>query len=205
MRTLAPLFGISLLISAAWFLRNAVTYGPTDPFGWARHDLVVAGQPTTGQWIAEFSLYRTVQDFITISFRSFWGQFGWMGVLMDERVYFLLLGLSLAASAGALLWLFRLVRERWAFPAEIRWTWLLLCLLVALAFSAHVYYNFKFFQPQGRYLFPGLVPIAALWAAGLSELVNARYARLIFGALYVLMLTIDFAALTLFIVPQLGY
>src|SRR5581483_5409092 len=78
-RTSVELFAIALLISIAWFVRNALTYGVSDLFGWARHDAVVAGQPTTAAWIAQYGLRNVVFDFFAISFKSFWAQFGWMG------------------------------------------------------------------------------------------------------------------------------
>lgn len=202
-KTLAPLFGISIVIAGLWFTRNAMTYGANDILGWARHDLVVAGQPTTAQFIAQYGLKNVLFDFFAISFKSFWAQFGWMGVLVNDRIYVLLFLLSAGATLGALLWVVRLVREREKFSIETRWTWVLLGILLTAACAAHVYYNLKFVQPQGRYLFPGLVAIAGFWAAGLHEILNARYARLLFGLLYLVMLGLDYIALAWYIVPQL--
>jgi hypothetical protein len=192
------------LLSALWFARNALVYGATDLFGWARHDSVVAGQTTTAQWIADNGLRTTLFDLIAISFKSFWAQFGWMGVLVNDRLYVLFFVLSAAASLGALLWVIRLLREPRASSTETRWSWLLLGVLLFFVFLADAYYNVKFFQPQGRYLFPALIPIAALWAAGLYEILNARYARVLFALLYVMMLGIAYISLTMFIVPQLA-
>lgn len=203
-RTLAPLFGIALVIALPWFARNALTYGATDLLGWARHDAVVAGQPTTAAWITQYGLRNTVFDFFAISFKSFWAQFGWMGVLVDDRIYTFLFLLTATASLGALLWGARLVRERRTFSGESKWTWLLLGLMLLLVAAAHVYYNLKFVQPQGRYLFPALIPIAAFWAAGLEELLNARYSRWLFALLYVIMLGVDYVSLVWYIVPQLS-
>lgn len=202
-KTLAPLFGIALAIAGLWFARNAMVYGANDVLGWTRHDLVVAGQPTTAQYIVEYGLRNIVFDFFAISFKSFWAQFGWMGVLVNDRIYTFLFVLSAAATFGAFLWIVRLVRERKMFSIETRWTWVLLGALLTLAVAAHVYYNLKYVQPQGRYLFPGLVAIAAFWAAGLYEIFNPRYARVLFAILYVVMLALDYIALAWFIVPQL--
>lgn len=203
-QTLAPLFGISLAVAGLWFVRNASVYGANDLLGWARHDLVVAGQPTTAQFIAQYGLGNVVFDFFAISFKSFWAQFGWMGVLVNDRFYTLLFGLSATATFGALLWVIRLTRERKNFSLETRWTWILLGAALALVVAAHVYYNLKYVQPQGRYLFPGLAPLAAFWAAGLYEIFNARYARALFAMIYLGMLALDYAALIWFIVPQLS-
>ncbi len=203
-RTSVELFAIALVISSAWFTRNALTYGVTDLFGWARHDAVVAGQPTTAAQIAEHGLRNVVFDFFAISFKSFWAQFGWMGVLVNDRIYVILFVLSAAASLGALFWIIRLWRERRAFSTETRWTWVVFGILLFLALAAHVYYNLKYVQPQGRYLFPALIPIAAFWSAGLYELLNVRYSRVIFALLYLVMLALDYVCLAWFIVPQLA-
>lgn len=203
-KTLVPLFGLALALALLWFARNASVYGVSDLFGWARHDLVVAGQPTTAEWIAENGLRATLADFFTTAFRSFWAQFGWMGVLVNDRIYTFLFVLSAAASLGAVFMLWRMWRERKEVASETRWTWLLLALLLALVGAAMAYYNLKFFQPQGRYLFYALIPLAALWGGGLYELFNARYARVVFALLYLVMLALDYIALTWFIVPQLA-
>jgi hypothetical protein len=203
-RTLAPLLAISLVVAGLWFVRNAMVYGANDLFGWNRHDIVVAGQPTTAQFIAANGLSSTVVDWLTISFRSFWAQFGWMGVLVDSRIYTFFLALSVIATAGAILMLTRMWRTRAGLRAETLWTWLVFGLLLALVFAADVYYSFKFFQPQGRYLFYALIPIAAFWSGGLYELAGARFARYVFATLYVVMLGLDYFALTRFIVPQLA-
>lgn len=202
-KTIAPLLGIALLLSVLWFARNALTYGVNDILAWQRHDAVVTGQPTTAQFIAQFGLRNVLIDFFAISFKSFWAQFGWMGVLVNDRLYTLLFALTAFATLGAWVWVVRLVRERKNFTRMARWTWVLLSILLLLTFAAHVYYNLKYVQPQGRYLFPALIPLAAFWAAGMNELLNARYARLIFALLYLAMLFLDYIALSWFIVPQL--
>ena len=127
-----------------------------------------------------------------------------MGVLIDERIYLLLFGLTLVATLGACFMLVRLWRERKMMSSETRWTWLLFLILLVLVVAADLYYNLKFFQPQGRYLFYALIPLAALWGGGLYELLNPRYARFIFALLYSVMLVIDYISLAWFIVPQLA-
>lgn len=203
-KTLLPLLAISLALSILWFGRNAQVYGVTDLFGWARHDAVVAGQPTTAGWIADNGLKNTVIDLFAISFKSFWAQFGWMGVLVSDRIYVFLFVLTAAATLGALGFIVRLWRAPSSFNSETRWTWLLLGIQLLLAVAADAYYNLKFFQPQGRYLFPALIPIAAFWGGGLYELFNERYARFLFALLYLIMLVLDYICLSWFIVPQLA-
>jgi 4-amino-4-deoxy-L-arabinose transferase-like glycosyltransferase len=217
------IYGLGLLLSGWWFVRNAITYGVWDLFAWHRHDSIVVGQPTTAQWIADYGLAKTVQDFFTVSFRSFWAQFGWMGVLIDSRLYLLLGVLSMAVAVGLVLWVWRVARSPEKLTRFQRWALLLLLLVFLVVAAAHVSYNLKFVQHQGRYLFPALAPIAIAFALGLSEwvlLVARLLARLplprrvhaslpaILESVVLLVLCLGFALLDLgclylFIVPQL--
>lgn len=203
LKTVLFLIGLSAIISAWWFVRNAFLYGGLDIFGLGRHDTVVVGQPTTTEWIARYGLKNVLGDFFIITFKSFWAQFGWMGVLINDRIYVGLFVLTAAIIFGALLWVFRVSRGRSVqSPGNCR-SFALLSVWLLVAVADHVLYNLRYFQPQGRYLFPALIPIAALGAVGLYELLNERYARLVFGLLYIGMLGLDYVSLVWFIIPQL--
>ncbi len=223
LKKLGVVFGLGLLLSGWWFVRNILTYGDLDLFGWHRHDSIVVGQPTTVDWIAQHGLAQTVQDFFLVSFRSFWAQFGWMGVLVDSRLYLLLAVVSALVLAGFVLWLVRVARHSVLLDQFQRWALLLLLLVFVLVAAAHVSYNLKFVQHQGRYLFPALVPIGLAFSLGLSEWVLlgakslarlpvARRARIAalpilqsatFFILYLGFALLDLGCLYLFIVPQL--
>lgn len=201
-KTILPLLAVSLVLSSWWFIRNALLYGG-DIFGLARHDAVVIGQPTTADWIVKYGLKNTVADFFIITFKSFWAQFGWMGVLVSDRIYVGLLVLTIAAVLGvSLLALrkFRLFEEKGWRPS---WVWALLGLWLMVAALDLVLYNLRYFQPQGRYLFPALIPISALGVIGLYELFDKRHAALLFALVYAAMLVLDYVSLFWFIVPQL--
>jgi hypothetical protein len=58
-------------------------------------------------------------------------------------------------------------------------------------------------QPQGRYLFPALLPFCALLAAGWLELAPARLPRAVWsGALVILLLIFDQIAFWGYLVPH---
>jgi 4-amino-4-deoxy-L-arabinose transferase-like glycosyltransferase len=172
LRRLGTVYGLGVLLSCWWFVRNALTYGGLDLFGWQRHASVTAGQTTTAQWIAKNGLFSTIRHFVVTSCRSFWAQFGWMGVFIDSRLYTLLALVSVAMALGFALWLWRIARNR-ATVTNFQWWALLVLLLVFLSVLAeHIYYNLQFVQPQGRYLFPALVPIGLAFALGISEWVH---------------------------------
>ena len=162
---LLPALGLAL----PWWLRNVALYGGLDILGLVRHDQVVAGQLRTAEFLAQFGPGRLALDFITTSFRSFWGQFGWMGVLLDVRLYQVMAILSALALIGLLLWAARAWRHREVFAA---WQWAaggLLALSGLFTLAAYLWYNTSFLQHQGRYLFSALVPISLAVALGWRE------------------------------------
>jgi hypothetical protein len=131
-----------------------------------RHNLEVADQPRTSQWLSSFGAAEVARRFVVTTFQSFWGQFGWMGVVMDRRVYLALLVFSAALALGAGWSAWRHYRDLIPFErdgAKI----LLAC--VACTVGLYLYYNLTFVQHQGRYLFPALIPIALAAVAGLWQ------------------------------------
>jgi hypothetical protein len=222
LRQLGIICGLALL-SVWWFVRNALTYGDLDLFGWHRHDSIVFGQPTTADWIAEHGLAQTTQDFLLVSFRSFWAQFGWMGVLIDSRLYLFLALVSIAVGVGFVLWLVRVARRGQILSGFQRWALVLLLVVLLTVVAGHVWYNLKFVQHQGRYLFSALVPISVAFSLGLLEWPTRLWEATVrvrrrcpsataplrvlkgaaFSLFYVAFLALDVVCLYLFIVPQL--
>jgi hypothetical protein len=200
---LVALFSIAVVLSSPMFIRNMAIYGITDPLVMGRHESVVIGQPTTAEMIAQLGASRVAQNFLAITLRSFWAQFGWMGVLVDERIYLALFALTAVALLGLALYAYRLVQQ-WAWLDDTtRWCLGVMALLVITAIVDYLGYNGKFFQAQGRYLFPALIPIALFFVLGLREILSKEHARFLFALLYLMMVGLDIAALFLYIVPQL--
>jgi 4-amino-4-deoxy-L-arabinose transferase-like glycosyltransferase len=99
-RTLA-VFGPALLLATPWYVRNVTLYGWPDLLGKRNHDAIVVGQLRTADYLGQVGWAAYLGDFATTSFHSFWGQFGWMAVPMDGRVY-LALGLFSAMAVVGL-------------------------------------------------------------------------------------------------------
>lgn len=157
------------LLALPWWLRNVALYGGLDFLGLGRHDAVVVGQLRTAEFVASHGLPALLRDMALTSFRSFWGQFGWMGVLLDQRLYQFVAVLSLLAFIGLAMWAAGAWRRRAGFA---RWQWAAVGLLVlwaGLTLASYAWYNTSFVQHQGRYLFRALLPIGLGVALGWRE------------------------------------
>jgi 4-amino-4-deoxy-L-arabinose transferase-like glycosyltransferase len=219
----ARLFLPALALGALWWGRNLAVYGGLDFLVLQRHDEVVVGQLRTADALAEWGAAGYLQRFFQTSFQSFWGQFGWMGVVMDRRVYWALLVYSLLILTGLLGVYLRGVRQESPLSRAQRDAGVLLVVAALLALAVYLYYNLSFVQFQGRYLYPAL-PVLALGAAvGLrawAGWVLAAAARLGAGweahrqcvaaeflplVPIALMAVLAFFALYRFIIPQLAW
>jgi len=177
LRWLVGVFGPALLIGALWWGRNIVVYGGLDWMGLGRHNAVVLGQPTTAGWIANFGLPALLGRFLQFTFQSFWGMFGWMGVIMDARVYQALAVLTAVTVLGFCLAVIRKSGDlgKRSSNLPIRF---LLALSALLTASGYLWYNLSFVQHQGRYLFPALVPLGLAAGVGWERLTRTRPARI---------------------------
>ena len=176
---LARVLVMGLALSAPWFVRNASVYGGLDILAWRRHDEVVLGQLRTGDLLAELGPGRFLADFARTTFRSFWGQFGWMGVLLDERVYLALAVLCGVLAIGFSHLFFRIWRGEIRLTEYHRRAGILLAASAALTAVTYLGYNFKFVQHQGRYLFPALGPLALAVSLSVLELSKPQVSRLV--------------------------
>jgi hypothetical protein len=158
------LFVPAFLIGLPWWIRNAALYGQLDLLGLKAHNSMVVGQLTTSSALSSLGPAGFLQAFIRTTFQSFWGQFGWMGVLMSERTYCVLLFFSIFLAVGFLGFLISMGRK---LTTRQRDSIVLLVISFLMAVSAYLYYNLSFVQHQGRYLYPGLTFISLGAASGL--------------------------------------
>ncbi len=202
------IFGTAGIIGLVWWLRNLYVYGGIDVLGTAAHNAIVVGQPRTSEWIRDLGYLQTLRTFMLTTFQSFWGQFGWMGVVMPQWVYRPLLVFSIITGLG----LIGLVAFKSDFRASRTAMGVIIILIGTFAMSLLVYlaYNVTFVQHQGRYLFSALIPIsigvAAAWGLLISSISgrwsSAAYLLPVFLVLSLALL--DIIALFRFIVPSLA-
>lgn len=162
------------LIALPMWVRNLALYGGWDLLGTHWHDIVVTGQPRTDEWIATYGSLSYFERAFGLTFRSFWGVFGWMGVFMDERIYRAALFFSGVLFLGLLWASVRLISgepdtDMDAFQTSVIAIFGLLLVVVALAY---VWYNLKFVQHQGRYFFWGMLAIGTVVALAWRELLH---------------------------------
>ena len=168
-RQALALFGPALVLAIPWYVRNVAVYGWPDLLGTLNHDAVVVGQLRTPDYVATVGWPAYSKNFFTTSFQSFWGQFGWMAVPMDRRIYLALGLLSALIVVG-----FVLALWRGKGLGDLK-VWGLVALWLILTSLMYVYYNISLVQFQGRYLFPALVPIGLLATLGLLTILSRRW------------------------------
>ena len=153
LRSLAVFALVAGIIGGVWWLRNISAYGFPDFLGLAAHDRVVADQPRTSGYIAEQGTDVYLAEMLSTTFNSFWGQFGWMALPLDNvlggwiyRGFGLLAVAGLSGTHG---WLSRRREIDGAF-----WV-VLLASLSDRAVCSFGYYNIEFQSVAGSLSLPG--------------------------------------------------
>lgn len=100
--------------------------------------------------------------YLALTFAGFWGNYGWLQAPLPILLYALLSVVVAWAGLG--------VARRWRQEAALRpilAAWLLACALIAA--QTFLPMLGREWQPQGRYLFPALLPITGLLLLGLDH------------------------------------
>jgi 4-amino-4-deoxy-L-arabinose transferase-like glycosyltransferase len=166
----------ALVLSAPWFVRNGLTYGWPDITGLSRHNAVVEGQPRSIEWLAAYGWGGLLARMARTTFQSFWGQFGWMAVVLPARIYQALALFSFLVASGFSWWL--LDRRRPPLSLYQRTSVILFLVSFLLTLLEFLGYNLTFVQHQGRYLYPALIPISTAVALGTDMLTGALPSRM---------------------------
>jgi hypothetical protein len=158
--------GLALVIGGLWWVRNVGVYGWPDIFSQIAHNAVVIEQLRTADRIASIGMGSYLREYLTTTYHSFWGQFGWMGVPMPDRIY-LLIGLFILADLFGMMIAFGLFRRQLALqPWQTSGERILASVMLA-TFANFIGYNLTFVQFQGRYLYTMLIPLGGLVVLGL--------------------------------------
>ena len=212
------------LIGLPWWVHGLQVYGGTDLLGLQRHNMVVAGQPTTAEWIVQNGWGGLLSRMVEFTFQSFWGQFGWMSIVLDQRFYWLFGAITIASTLLFLTWwvhslsAWRRLRNKTTTSRgeSIYSPWLVLTreqtsaleVLAILAVGTvlgFIWYNLQFVQHQGRYLYMGLIPIGMAFSLGWHFILSrqVRLQRWLWLALVVAFIALDAHLLFRVILPAM--
>jgi 4-amino-4-deoxy-L-arabinose transferase-like glycosyltransferase len=190
--------GPMLVIGLPWYIRDLAVYGWPDFLGLIRHDEIVVGQTRTGEYLTQVGWNAYLRRAVEFTFKSFWGVFGWLGVFMDSRAYFVAALLS-GVGLGGIILRSAYCAVRGHAPREpqedhatrstqhvirnTQYATRLLALSTLLTALTYIWYNTQFVQHQGRYLFTALIPLAVAFAVGWEAAAAARAGRVVAVAL----------------------
>ena len=142
--------------------------------------------------------------FFIVMYWSFWGLFGYMTIHLHHFWYLLTAFGQALAGCGIVSVVWRVKVKRIAFPqwqAKILYVFgISIFFAVLLPFLRFVVVRgYDPMLPQGRYLFPVLIPISLLTLVGLEQIVGARYHRLVGTIGLIGLLLLDMVSLSKYI------
>jgi hypothetical protein len=148
-------------------------------------------------------------DYLVATFTSFWGNFGWLTIKFPDAMYWLLLGLTAFAMLGFVRYYVRALRLHDP-ESPVMVVYLIapvvLFLAATLAFGLYdtdptnLWWG-KGALPQGRYLFPALIPIATLFMLGVREFIPARFRGWGAAAVIAILAAFNLGSLFLVVLP----
>ncbi len=154
------------------------------------------------------ALVKTPYPYYTrIIFESFWARFGWLNISLPMAWYAALAGVCGVAGLGILLLAWRVWRRRLSMePYQGRA--LFVCVIVSVLAYALImakevlYLSYQVgVVPQGRYLFPVIIPLAILSVSGLEQWSPAGRRRLAGAVGAVALVAFDWMCIIGYILP----
>ena len=200
-RDVAVVTGLVLVVAGWWLLRNQHLYG--DPLAQQAFLSGFEGRsPSPQDMLHRFGLTHFSYLIWVVGWTaaSFTGVFGPRFEVFLPRQVYLVTGLvSLVGGVAFARYLTKAGLSAWQ-----RQAWWLCALVGALMVAAFVRFNISFFQAQARYIFPGLLPAAALaFSLGVEDLAPARLKRALPLAVPIGLALLSSVGLLLWILPQL--
>jgi len=176
-RHAAIAFGVAFLIGGWWLVRNARLYG--DPLA-TRKFMEFFHRPERRDnpewWFSHGVSFPNYLVIVAVwTFASWLGVFGHMETFMDAWIYWAFALVTLAAISGTV----RHLKREWKHLADYqRQSLLVFGVCWAMVLITFWGFNLKFFQAQGRYLFPALLPAALMYVVGIKKLLPSQKGEL---------------------------
>jgi hypothetical protein len=152
--------------------------------------------PSSWTWVDQRGI--TLGNALLRSYDSFWANFGWMAVPVSERWYGAIALLSLSALAGWVIGEPNKDLQPWAvglmgIPALVACT--------AFVWVALLAQEAGYYQSQGRYLFPAVIPYSFLLVGGLERVVPSRLRSHVAASLLLFLVCFDALCLAGYSLP----
>lgn len=215
------LLAVTTALALPWYARNFQLYGEFTPVkGFLRE---FEGTSKASDWIGKRPVKAdlwtgdlrqsdstmTRAGYLSLvanwTFRTFWASYtpprlAGMGIpqFLPASFYLLYALATLAAFAGLIPLHFR---QRAEFTKRQRFLIYLFFLTVALVILSFIGFIWTFFQAQGRYLYPAMLPLSLLFALGIRSLLPVRYRDLVLLSLLALFFILAAAFLTTAVIP----
>ncbi|MBP7058739.1 hypothetical protein KBB06_05395, partial [Candidatus Gracilibacteria bacterium] len=194
-RTLIRIFGLAILISAWWYIRNWYLYGtifPDLPAVTAHHPELLTKYSGLDALFPEVmgsgakagtSLWGFIfdQNFLWQYFKSFWGEFGMFMVNLGNLQNDLLFALVIVAGLGHLKkYLLKPKTAQTEAQVALKpWVFLLipfLCVFVTMSWKLFQIYSVRGFlgANHGRYMYSVLLPVACFIVSGFYGLFQSK-------------------------------
>lgn len=191
--------GIALALMFPWFVRNMQMYD--DPLLLKAFERTFAGTARAEQFLkGGASMTEYLQLVAGWTYRSFWFAYGTSQTaakglpnFLPDRVYLLLGVWHLLTLLGFTLALWR---EREAFAEGVYRWWAVAGVVTLLVVGAFVRFILTYFQTQGRYLYPALVPIVLAFVVGWRSLFPTHLRMAADGILLLVLFAISILAVS---------
>ena len=191
--------GLALAMVFPWLVRNMQLYD--DPLLWKAFERTFAGTARAEQFLkGGASMTEYLQLVASWTYRSFWFAYGTaqnaakgLPTFLPDRVYLVLGVWHLLTLFGFALALWR-EREIFA-EGAYRW-WAAAGLLTLLVIGAFVRFILTYFQTQGRYLYPALVPVVLAAVIGWRSLFPTHLRTTADGILLLVLFAISILAVS---------
>lgn len=197
--------GVMFLVSGWFFIRNALHYN--GDFLGLRYMSELSEtlaldnfKPSLRATLAKRNLgvihllFRT--PWVKLTFKSFWAVFDYMAVYVNPGYYGFIFILNIAALTGLMGLIIKNVKDGILKGIRDNKIYFALALSIIMSILLHIYYSvYSDYQPQGRYIFPALVPIVLLLFKGIYEVIPKKYSDYVFKALTFIFICVNFYCL----------
>ncbi|HEY3331155.1 MAG TPA: phospholipid carrier-dependent glycosyltransferase [Capsulimonadaceae bacterium] len=191
LRSLLVSAGLGLLIAMPWLAHNIVVSGDVLGTG-AFVNVLQQHNFTPQQMIAQFGQQWYIKAMGWWTFESYWGTFDSMQLRLPNEIYLLLIALAVVALIGLPRWWSRNVSGTASNAVAIA-----ALALIGLDVAAFGQYNIHFFQAQGRYFLPSLLPLTTGFVGGFQAWAPQRYRRMVAVAVLALLVLLNVISLAL--------